>query len=679
MPKTGGLPETRGFTKPANAISFLVIQGGFMEKQKYPLRLVIIFCVCVFACLLCAGLASFAERGFGAVIVETGFFGTETSGAANGLPVHIAYKLYRPRLATADSPVPAVLLMHGYQNDKETSAAFGIELARRGIAALSIDLYGHGDTIPGLRGRGRARYKLGDQSGKPLSGPERFRIMLTFSVLDFFRPEISDGIADSSMGGRSTYGYLASLPFVDAQRMGISGHSMGTWAAWSVASSFPYHRAVLLQCGETIPPEYYDADAVKFNNVLLLQALYDEFDMFRDFMPVVPGLENTPRRYRDFAGQSGPIEWDKTYGSFEDGSARRMELIKTNHRLTTHSAHSLSTAMDWFTSALSVETPVTSSNLVYKIRETLMLFAMLAALAAMLPLFILLCRLPFFAPFAGSPARSGTVKMLSVKSRRNAVIISVLISGLTFPFLSQLGHGLIPVPENIFRMTVGNGFITWLSFLMLVSLAMLLLWFRRRGRNAGWTLQDLGLGSSPRILIPRALLMAFLLTGTMYILSSLSAWFFKIEFRFIWPFFRPFSPLRFGQFLVYLPFYAAFFFVNAGVKLYGQLRLPEYGSSARTQTVWWLYSVLVMLGGVLGVALFHYIPFFMGIGPGVDVFIAPLFGGPFMSIMLVLVPQFAVFFFLSTWFFRKSGTVYTGSFVLAILATWVIAGGSAVF
>jgi hypothetical protein len=130
---------------------------------------------------------------------------------------------------------------------------------------------------------------------------------------------------------------------------------------------------------------------------------------------------------------------------------------------------------------------------------------------------------------------------------------------------------------------------------------------------------------------------------------------------------------------VYLPFYAAFFTVSAGVRLYGQLRLQEFSCPVLTQIVWWLYSVLVMLGGVFLIALIHYIPFFMGIGPGVDMIFAPLFGGPFISIMMLLVPQFMVFFFISTWLFRKSGNVYTGSFVLAILATWVLTGGSAVF
>ena len=663
-------------------------------KKSSPVRSLLVFGVCVIICLLCAGLAAFVRGGFGSVLIETGFFEPEKSYAADSLPVRIAYTLYRPNDADAAHTVPAVLLMHGYQNDKESSAAFCIELARRGIAALSIDLYGHGDTSPGMRGRGWGRYKL-NEIDKPLSGPKRYLVMMTFSVLDFFKPEISSGLSDSSMGGKSAYKFLASLPFVDESRMAVSGHSMGTWASWSVAAAFPEHRAVVLQCGETIPPDYYNADAVKFNNVLLLQARYDEFDMFRDFKPNVTGLEKTPRRYSDFAGQKTPVEWNITYGDFTDGSARRMELIQTNHRLTTHDRHALSATMEWLAIALDVETDLASTDLVYMIKETLVLFSMLASLSSMLPLFLLLGRLKFFESLSQplSKSGSGNVKMLAPKSRWFAAITSILISGLSFPFLSQLGHGLIPFPENIFRMTVGNGYITWLTFLMVVSLIMLLVWYHHgKGRQQKWKLSDLGLGgkfekgiaisrpiNKPFRIIPKAILMAFILTGMMYTLVCISTVLFKLDFRFIWPLFRPFSRLRFSQFLVYLPFYTAFFTVNAGVKLYGQLRLPEFSRPALTQLVWWLYSVLVMLGGVLIIALVEYIPFFMGIGPGIDVFIAPLFGGPFMSIMILLVPQFALFFFISTWLFRKSGTVYTGSFVLAILASWVLCGGSAVF
>jgi hypothetical protein len=225
---------------------------------------------------------------------------------------------------------------------------------------------------------------------------------------------------------------------------------------------------------------------------------------------------------------------------------------------------------------------------------------------------------------------------------------------------------------------------------MVVSLVMLIVWYKRgEGKKMGATLYDLGLAdkAAPRRLnwavIGKSALAAFILTGFMYLMTAVSTTLFQLDFRFIWPFFKTFTPARLGQFFVYLPFYTAFFTINAGVKLYGQLRRPERPvatpSAAATQLNWWLWSVFVMLGGVFIIVLIEYIPFFAGLGPGVDLLFSSLFGGPFMSVMILLIPQFAVFFFLSTYLYRKSGRVYTGSFVVAILASWVLSGGSAMF
>jgi dienelactone hydrolase len=653
------------------------------------------FAACVIITFVCGGFAAHIRNDFGNVKVSSGYFTPEQSDAANGLPVRIAYKLYKPKKADAANPVPAVLAMHGYQNDKDTSTAFAIELARRGIAVLAIDHYGHGNTSPGMRGRGWGHFNVKNLE-KEISGPDRFMIMMTFSVLDFFRPSISSGVADSSMGGKSAWRYLSSLDFVDSKRMAVTGHSMGTWASWSVAADFPEHRAIVLQCGEVFPKDYYDSENIKFNNVLLLQALIDEFENMRDYQQKILGLEKTPLRYRDFMGQDAPVEWNKTYGSFADGSARRMELIKNTHRLVTYDNSAMNAAMNWFTTALEVKTDVADSDHIHWFKEILGVIAMLSAMISMLPLFLILTQFRLFENLA-LPLKSKP-KQLSSSSRTTTVFITIIISGITYPFLSQLGHGLLPLHENIFRMTIGNGFITWLGFLMIVALFSLRSWYLRgEGRKAGWTLSDMGLDGQPekdikiirpahrsKRIIPCAIIMALILTSSMYIILCIFSAVYKIDFRFIWPLFRPFNLLRLGQFFVYLPVYAAFFTINAGVKLYGQLRLPEikFGrkkSEALTQLVWWLYSVLVMLGGLFIIILIEYVPFLLGFGPGADIVFTPLFGGPYMSVLILLVPQFALFFFFSTWLYRKSGTVYTGSFVLAILATWVLTSGSAVF
>ena len=87
----------------------------------------------------------------------------------------------------------------------------------------------------------------------------------------------------------------------------------------------------------------------------------------------------------------------------------------------------------------------------------------------------------------------------------------------------------------------------------------------------------------------------------------------------------------------------------------------------------------MLLGGLLLITLLEYIPFFMGFGPGADLCFGTTFGGPFMSALILLIPQFIFFTFLSTWFERKSGNVYVGAFISAMLAAWIVTGGSAMF
>ncbi|MBQ6236183.1 MAG: hypothetical protein IJK54_09715, partial [Clostridia bacterium] len=90
---------------------------------------------------------------------------------------------------------------------------------------------------------------------------------------------------------------------------------------------------------------------------------------------------------------------------------------------------------------------------------------------------------------------------------------------------------------------------------------------------------------------------------------------------------------------------------------------------------WWRHALL-MVGGILLIVLIEYIPFFLGIGPGADVFFGPTFGGPFMSLLILFVPQVIVFSVLCTYFYRRTGSVYTGALLVASLAAWIVTGGS---
>lgn len=299
-------------------------------RKNAAIALVLLLAI-VFGCMFAADRI---QRGNGTVAVTEGWIETDVG--------NLLYKLYTPKTATAETPVPGVLLLHGYQNDHETCAAYAIELARRGAVVLCLDEYGHGSTTAGLINRGYVNHKMTvnygedsveDGTFKTIGGQTRYKVMTNFSNLSFFdehytTDEDGNSIKDSSAGGNYAYALLAAMDNVDPSRLAISGHSMGTWSSWPVAANFygtdVEPKAVVLQCGELFRDSAYDSADIHFNNVLLLQAKYDEFSYFRDYKNVVDdSLLRSDLRTEFLSCTADEAAWNTTYGSFEDGTARR--------------------------------------------------------------------------------------------------------------------------------------------------------------------------------------------------------------------------------------------------------------------------------------------------------------------------------------------------------------------
>ena len=653
------------------------------------------FWLCLLAVLLCAAIACMAfadgiQRSGGAVEIMDGRLHTE-----NGT---LTYKLYSPLTATSDHKAPGVLLLHGYQNDHETCAAYAIELARRGAVVLALDEYGHGGTEIGLRQRGYVNHKLDVNYGTPgstlkeIGGQLRYRVLMNFSNLSFFDPLYSrdnDGneITDSSCGGIAAYYTLAGMPNVDSSRLAVSGHSMGTWSSWSVAAAYSgtqiAPKATVLQCGELFFPAAYDSENIQFNNVLLLQAKYDEFSYFRDYQNNVDeALLKSDLRTSFLGTDAAHAAWDTTFGDFADGTARRMELLNTNHRLTTHNSKGLTAALQWLNSAIGLSLEIPAEEQTAMAKEWLTLAAMLLTLAAMLPLMELLLRLkPLHS--AAQPLPGGDNLPAAGKWWRGA-LISMLIAGLSFPFMTQLGHGLLPLPENVFRMTIGNGFVAWYALLILVMLFTNFLTRRgakRRGRII--TLYDMGLSSARKPerldlgMYAASLVTALLMVGMVYGVNALCQWKFDLDLRFIWPFFRTFTRERLVQSAVYFPIFALFYLLSTGKIMAMGRTNHAYLRGFRGFLGCWWRNFLVMAGGLLLIVLIEYIPFFAGLGPGADLLFSPTFGGPFMSLLIVFVPQVLAFSILGTYCYRRTGSAAVGAFTTAAIACWIVTGGSA--
>ena len=570
----------------------------------------------------------------GARLVETDF------GRVNVSIIHfpdpsgitLVAKLYVPDTASVNNKLPAVLALHGFQNDKDTQDAFSIELARRGFVVLALDQFGHGDT-GGTMNQG-----------------------------------------DKTLGGNAAYLYMKALPYVDSGNLGIMGHSMGAGSAIAVAEANPDHRAVNPQCGSAGTPALH--------NGLLTQAKYDEFIGFRENQPTTANLTTNPDRLAEF-GLPAPVKWDTLYGDFATRTARMQTLIPTVHPGVTHNSKAVAQTVLWMDQALKGGVKDSSwidpSSQIFMWKEVFTLLVLLIALISLIPLCNLLLSNRFFAPVAQPVPGRYTA---STGNWIRSAVVNNLIAGLSFPIFTTIAGYLLMTLVPGLSMIIGNGVAVWFLLNALIYFFIFSSWYRK-ARKTGVTMYDMGVSFDEGRTVLRwdilgkTALVGFLLLGWLYLLVTISQVTTGVEFRFLWPFLRDFSPVRFGYFCIYIIPAVIFFILNGGIFLFGQNAQKQAGSPAHTQLIWWLKNCTAAISGLLLIWLFQYIPFLLGFAPGFELIHLTLLSGMIPLLLFVYIPEFIVLFSFLTWFYRRTGRVYLGALVIASLAIWFLAAGTA--
>jgi pimeloyl-ACP methyl ester carboxylesterase len=216
--------------------------------------------VCVVVIFFSVMMAHYIERDFGRVDVQFIRIVDDTG-------TNISGKLFRPTSVTTQNKAPGVLNLHGGNNDKDTQDPVSIELARHGFVVVAVDAYGQGDS-QGLQ-------DVGQVFGNPAY----------------------------TQGRDSGYLFLKNLPFVDANNLGIVGHSMGGIDAFKIAALNPDVKGLVSLDGEML------VMAPVNTNVLYVK------DTWSDMTPGAPPL---PTVNPALCRQTSPLIWETTYGDFSD-------------------------------------------------------------------------------------------------------------------------------------------------------------------------------------------------------------------------------------------------------------------------------------------------------------------------------------------------------------------------
>ncbi len=603
----------------------------------------IFFVVMVIVVAVCAFMADLIESDFGKVEVSI----VKIEDPDGNI---VVAKLYRPKEATASNPMPGVVNMHGYQNDKDVQGPFSIELARRGFVVLAPDALGHGDSRGGL-----------DLMGW------------------FANPAYV-------MGNETALAWLIKQPFVDADYIGVTGHSMGGMNAVKLPGLFPDNvKAVVQQASSPGSPE--------LPNLLMLQARYDEFLGFRENQTRTEELTSSETRLAAL-GLTGPVEWDTTYGSFEDGTARRMALINMDHHLLPLQNKSVAEAVDWFRLALKGGEGgsmwIEPTKQVFMWKEIFGFITLLGTLVTLVPLTNLLLSTKFFAPVAQPiPSRYTAPKAEWWK----LATINALIGGILYPLTTQYGGILGSIEtwgwtSSWAKMEMANGVAAFFLANAVVAFVLFIFWYRGK-KKEGITLYDMGVTYGEEKnkmdwgILGKTVLVAVILFFWMYLFAGLFQVTIGQEFRFAWPYMRLFSGGdRVGWFFIYLIPALLFFLINGGIFLFGQARMKEYETPGKTQWMWWLKVVYAMVTGLFLWWCFQYLPWFLGgAGPGTETITffkisLAQFTSMWPLMLFVYIPEFIILFWFHTWFFRRTGKIYLGAIMFASIATWFMTAGS---
>jgi pimeloyl-ACP methyl ester carboxylesterase len=455
------------------------------------------------------------------------------------------------------------------------------------------------------------------------------------------------------------------------------GHSLGAEMAYRMALKDPRVKALAFSGFA------YTLEATRENpkNMLMIIGQYDEF---RRRMTGVRNIEKewlaAPQSQKVFP-VSEP-QMGKTYGDFDQGTARRVFVPRITHIQESHHRGSIAEALEWMRQALRPDPRywIDSRKQTWPIKEWATFLALASGLAALMPLGALLLRTRFFRPLQGSPSRETAC---SWKSYFRLAGLNGLLEWLYLPLIFILFgiHVYLVKIDRAFPLMMANGVIWWFLWINVIGWVFFRIRLRRQARITGLTsaesggiFQGEGFSLDGRR-VGLTLLLAGLLFFFAYFCEHILEQVFLVDYRFLFPFASDLTRERALMFLAYFPFLLLGYGL-LGLFIHGPLRLAPRKSGLKTFLVWSFFNLLALIIPLVFLLMIQYLPlFFTGfipfVGPG-GMFI-PFMQGLFHMIILLLIT-----IPLSTWFFLLTGKIYLGALLNAALVTWMFVSSQVV-
>ena len=418
--------------------------------------------------------------------------------------------LYIPDNATAETPAPAIVTSHGNYNNKEMQDANFVELARRGFVVLTIDQPNHGNS-------------------------------------DWIASNVNSEIA---IGVYQGVLMLSRLPYVDTERIGVTGHSMGAQSCnYAVElddkNEVKLISSILINCAS---PVYVDENGQYSNeygnrDVGLLSAQYDEFAHYvygegekpEKFAPYFMNTDNA-QSFLNFGADPSDDgfeerEADTVYYKTIDGKETMRVLYRPPiiHPWAHFSAQATADVIDYFSESLGAPKPIDSSNQIWQWKEAFNC----AGLVGMALFVVFFATLLVYTPMFGELRAKEVVAAMPVPDKKGklwfwaSVIVSATFATITYLPIVSVGNRSTTVlqPESF-------AIALWAMCCGIFTTLSMLVYYMCYGKKHGFNLADRGVTMSWRK-FGKTVLLGVIVASVSYTWVFVADYFFKTDFR-IW-------------------------------------------------------------------------------------------------------------------------------------------------
>ncbi len=574
--------------------------------------------------------------------------------------------LFKPKEASADNPLPAVVLTHGYLNNREMQLQNAIELARRGFVVLTVDREGHGNY---------------ENSGSTNA------LMAT------------NGLYDSVK-------YVYNLDYVDKDKIGISGHSMGGMTTSAVLAQDVQLGLVSAGLIQSYDDFYGAGEDV---SVGFLKSQDDEFfyttnenggTLSREWLTTTEA-----KKYIGNASLEGDVVNGGIYingvltdiadGTAADSAFRVIYEIDGIHPQVHYSVEGAEAVTNFFYTAFGVPNGfeyISEGNQTWWVKEMFSLIGLIAFFALIFPMVSLLLRVPFFRTLKGKQVATEDGTLVWVDNalpeakplkgiQKNltywlGAIGIALFSGFAINSVcTEYGDKWFPNTQ-LYPQDTTNWVAMWAVCVALFSVAVILFfWFvngainkiRYKEQGSSYTenpfasarLQS-GFGG-----LVKTFVLALTVVGLLLALLFLNWAIWKVDFR-IWTFAVKVFDLGvlLPTIVRYSVFFGIFFIVSAIFnENYRVKNLPEWASI--------LINVFFNIFGVLLVVAIQY-----GTFTTTGEMWQPEMALGYI-VLFPMIPILAIATVISRRMTAKTGNIWLGAFINTILFTLITCSNTA--